>query len=124
MVPFEDMDPGAVRTAVPCQVEVAPLGLVTDPLVVAVWVALFQLVWDCQLPVPPAAFVHWPFLVTSPWARVVTDDEVPVPPLLSVWVPVRVISLPSSARAALVKAIATPARMAMVTNLKRGSFFI
>ena len=61
--------------------KVAPLGRVAEPLVVAVWVALFQLVWDCQLPAPPAALVHWPFLETSPWERVVTEDVVPLPPV-------------------------------------------
>jgi len=56
MIPFAEMEPSALRTAVPCHEEVVPLGLVFVPPKVAVCV-------DCpgalrlDIACPPEAFV-------------------------------------------------------------------
>ena len=84
MIPFAEMEPSALRTAVPCHEEVVPLGLVFVPPKVAVCVDLSQVRCDWTLPVPPEAFVHVPFLSTLPFERVVVEDVVPDPPLLVV----------------------------------------
>ena len=84
IVPFSEIEPGAVRTAVACQELVAPFGRVAEPVMVAVWLALFQVAWDFQVPVPPAAFVQEPWRLTVPWERVVVEEAVPEPPVLVV----------------------------------------
>jgi len=127
MVPCAEMEPGAVRTAVPCHEVVAPLGLVAEPLKFAVCVDLFQVRCDCTVPVPPFAFVQEPFLSTVPLERVVTDEVVPEPPLLVVWVPVlvTVVVLSSSpARAGFARTSTEPAMVAEARRLRRGRFFM
>ena len=108
----------------PCQVVVAPFGFVTEPLTVADWFALLQTVWDWRVPVPPAAFVHAPWRVTTPFAFVVVDEVVPEPPLLVVKVPSRLITFSSSARAAAVRASMAKARQATVAILGSGGVFM
>jgi hypothetical protein len=124
MVPVPEIEPGPFRVAVPCQVEVAPLGLVAEPLTVAVLFEGFQVRWDCQFPVPPAAFVHVPCLFTVPLERVVVEEAVPEPPLLVVYVPLRVTVVASSARAGLENARTEPARRAAAANLNRDGVFM
>src|ERR1700690_3571801 len=124
MVPLSVIEPGAVRTAVPCQLAVVPLGLVAEPLTVAVCVAGFQARWDCQVPVPPAAFVQAPCLFTVPFERVVVEEVVPEPPLLVVYVPFRVTSVWSVAWAGVAHARGEPAIMVAARKGKRGSVFI
>jgi hypothetical protein len=115
MVPLSENEPGAVFAAVPCQAAVVPLGLVAVPLTVPVFVCGFQVRWDCQLPVPPAALVQVPWVFAEPLERVVVADAVPVPPAAFVQVPLRVTCVSSDACAVFAKAISVPAMIAAAT---------
>jgi hypothetical protein len=82
MVPPEETTPGAVFAEVPCHVDVFPFGRVAVPPKVPDFVALSHLPWDCQVPVPPAAFVHEPFVLAAPFSRVVVEEATPDAPVL------------------------------------------